>query len=215
MPNELWTPTVGTKGLDRSATIADAAPELFAQGFRFAIRTLGLPGGSVGTLTQEEIAAIHAAGIALGASQVIRSSGFTDAQGTADGAFAASEAKRLGFPTASVLWFDLEGTYGGEAAQSLITFINNWAAAVVGAGYLAGLYNGPEHVLNGFQISGLPQFHAFWQAGALVPQVARGYQIYQLLPANTVITGVNGRVNIDVDVVQTDFKNGAPSFWAP
>jgi hypothetical protein len=204
----LWTPSAGTKGLDRSDTIANAAQALFDQGFRFAIRTVGLPGGSPGTIKSDEVTAVHSAGIALGISQVIRHAGFSDAQGTQDGTVAASEASALGFPSGGLIWFDLEGERG-VASQSLITFLNNWAAAVVDAGYLAGLYNGPQSVLTGHDISALPQFHAYWQAAALVPQVARGYQIYQLLPSNTFVAGIN----IDIDVVQTDFDGSSPSFW--
>jgi len=206
----IWRPSTGTKGLDRSLSIATAAPELFAQGFRFAIRTLGLPGGSVGTLSAGEVTKVHQAGLALGAYQVIRKTGFTSAQGTTDGAFAATEAKALGFPAGSTLWFDLEGEHD-VSADALASFVNHWAGAVKAAGYAPGLYNGPQSILTGAQISGLPDFHAYWQAGALVPPVARGYQIYQLLPANLTVGGVN----IDVDVVQTDFKGDSPSFWLP
>ncbi|TKD09803.1 glycoside hydrolase domain-containing protein [Polyangium fumosum] len=201
---------VGSVGIDRSATIAPQAAELFSLGYRFAIRNVGLPGGSTnGVLTESEAQTILGAGLALGLYQTYRNTGVTAAQGLTDGEFIADQAQSFGFPIGQgmALWCDLEGTFD-VPAETLIQYLTNWTVAVTNLGYVPGLYNGPQSLLSASQVGALP-FKAFWQAASLVPAVPDGYQMYQLNPANTMVAGIN----VDMDVVQQDFGGGWPTFW--
>jgi hypothetical protein len=200
----------GTVGVDRTATIAPQASQLYALGYRFAFRTLGLSDSTEGILTASEVAAIFKAGLALGLFQNYRNKGITADQGTADGQFAANKAIELGAPKDKglVLWYDLEGTFG-VSTQTMLDYLDNWANAVITAGFAPGLYNGPQELLSGSQISSLPNYHAYWQAAAQVSSPQRGYQVYQLNPQNYMVAGIN----VDVDVVQPDFDGDFATFW--
>jgi hypothetical protein len=204
-----WTPPTGTVGFDTSAPIdATQSAALFAAGYRFAIRMIGLESGASWALTAAEASLIRGAGLSLGVVQTYRNASFTADQGTTDGASAASQAQTIGVPQGVNLWCDVEGTYD-VTASVLVAYLNNWAEAVTGAGYRPGLYNGPEALLSGAQVTDLA-FQSYWQAGALVPQADRGYQLIQLYPPNTVVCGVD----IDIDVAQEDFESGTSTFWA-
>src|SRR5262245_880754 len=142
--SSLWTPPAGTMGLDRSATIASQAASLLEMGYQFAIRTVGLASLSDGVLTASEVSAILESGMALGIYQTFSSDpGYIQSagQGTTDGAFAAKQASALGAPPGLVLWYDFEVNYH-TAASTMEGYLNNWAAAVTGAGYVAGMYVG-------------------------------------------------------------------------
>lgn len=215
---KLITPPPGTVGLDRSDTIASTAASLYAEGYRFAFRTLSLADTvNAGVLTVEEAVAIFAAGLMIGLYQRFRTTGITPEQGTRDGQAAANQAKSLGAPSKMVLWCDLEGANFTDpdgnkiSSATMIQYLNNWAAAVIAGGYAAGLYNGPQNLVSGADLSALPNYHAYWQAAAQVPTISRGYQVLQLNPANYVPPGMS--VNIDIDVVQEDFRGDSLAFW--
>ncbi len=216
----LWTPPAGTVGLDRSDTIATKASALYDLGYRFAIRTVGLRSTSPGVLTASEVSAILDSGMALGIYQVydmnknyIQSA----SQGTNDGQYAASQAAALGAPPGLVIWYDFEVTY--SCSQQVMTdYLNNWAAAVTGAGFAAGMYIGGQNLLPSTTLSNLPQFHSYWMAAAAINNpggIARGFQMYQLLPYSTTtpIEIIAAGINIDGDVVQTDKKGSLPTLW--
>jgi len=221
-PDGLVSLPAGTLGLDRSLSIGPEAAALFGDGYRFALRNVNLPGhGDTGVLTSEEVAQIRAAGLALGLYQTFRQHGVTPDQGTADGQLIADAARSLGFPPGVTLWCDLEssaelhGTFfdpDGEpvSAQTMIAYLESWARVVTTAGYGAGLYNGPQALLSGAELSSLSLFSAFWRAESGVPDPDAGYQLKQQ-HANKVVSGVN----IDEDVVERDARGVLPVFWMP
>lgn len=210
----------GTLGLDRGASIGPQAAALYGCGYRFAIRIVNLPThGTNGALTAEEAKQILASGLGLALFQIYRIHGITTAQGTADGQFAAQTASGIGFPKGALLWCDLESSAecGGQffapdgsrvSAQTMSTYLANWASAVTSAGYQAGLYNGPQALLTGEHLSALPGFTAFWKAAASVPTPTHGYQLGQRNP-NKMVDGIN----IDENVAEADAKGQLPLFW--
>ncbi len=203
-----WQPPTGTVGFDTSAPLdAQQAAALFTAGYRFAIRMIGLLPDASWALTAAEATLIRDAGLALGVVQIYRNGTFTAAQGTTDGNSAAAQAQAIGFPAGVNVWCDLEGNYEVTAA-TLTQYLDNWSAAVAAAGYLPGLYNGPESVLSGAQVTSL-SFQHYWQAAALVPPVTVGYQLLQLCPANILVGGAD----IDVDVAQLDFEGRSATLW--
>ncbi len=217
--SELWTPAVGTIGFDTSASLSSSqGTQLRGLGYQFAIRAVGLDGNSPPSwaLTASEAGALRAAGLGIGIYQTYRNSGITAQQGTDDGNAAVEQAGNIGYPAGAVLWCDLEGSYS-VSADTLIDYLNNWAVAVSGAGYVPGIYCGPQSVLSGQQLYSNLKFQHYWMSAANVPDIpTRGYQMYQLLPYLSSMRGgfpVAGTA-IDVDIVASDHEGGMPIFWA-
>lgn len=208
----LWTPPPPTVGFDTSARLSLVqAVQLAAAGYRFALRYVLAPHAAVmeDPITVAEADALRAAGLAVGLLQGFQqASQINGPDGIRDGNAAASEALAVGYPVGATLWCDLEGRFG--SAQPLIDYLNNWGRQVKAAGFIPGLYNGPQNVLNAAQIQALI-FPAYWCPGAKVPKPARGYQLFQMLPASIPAPGTA----IDVDVVERDARGDLPVFWGP
>lgn len=220
---QIVTFPTGTLGVDKTgAPISQAAAtQLQALGYRFALRSIGVPTSPTsqgGMLTASEIQGLWAANMAVSVFQLnFLQTTISSAQGTADGQYLAEQAQSLGLPSSAAaaftLWFDLEGPMNGASASALTDYLNSWGSAVNKAGYGAGLYVGNNSALTTTTISDLPAFHAYWQAGQLLytGMPARGYQMYQLYPADLTIAGIG----VDVDVLQSDFQNARTPFWGP
>ncbi len=205
---------VGMLGFDTSGAIPTAsnAQAMAALGYRFAFRYVLVQGGLVPKpLTANEAAYLRAAGISIGIIQAIpAASQMTATNGTRDGAYAAAQAKTLGYPPGAVLWFDFEGS-GFPPDSVLISYLNNWCLAVQSAGYPSGLYNGPQNALTGAQIQALV-FPHYWKADSMTNDPSRGYQVKQLTGSMNVPASGTA---IDVDIVTLDNKGDLPTFWAP
>jgi hypothetical protein len=220
--SSLWTPPAGTLGLDRSAAIAANAQALVGLGYQFAIRTVGInpPTSGNGGLTQSEVSAVLGAGMAIGIYQMLNTNKNaigSSGQGTMDAQAFLTQVQALDAPPGMTLWYDFEVNYscGGPTMQQ---YLNNWAAKIVSDGYLAGLYVGGETIVSTTTLSDLPDFHAYWMAAAAISNptgIARGYQMYQLLPYYTGTPGtiLADGINIDGDVVQKDNEGDLPVFW--
>ncbi len=217
--SELWTPAVGTIGFDTSAPLSSAqGTELRGLGYQFAIRAVGLSADPAPSwaLSADEASALRAAGLGVGIYQSYRNTGITAQQGTDDGNGAVKQANSIGYPAGAVLWCDLEGSYS-VSSDTLIAYLNNWWTAVSGAGYLPGIYCGPQSILSGQQLYSSLEFQHYWMSAANVPDIpTRGYQMYQLLPYLSSMRGgfpVAGTA-IDVDIVASDHEGGMPIFWS-
>lgn len=218
--SDLWTPAVGTIGFDTSAALSsEQGTELAGLGYQFAIRAVGLsadppPSWALGA---SEANALREAGLGIGIYQTFRNSGITADQGTADGNAAAAQAGNVGYPAGAVLFCDFEGSYD-VTSSVLIDYFNNWWTAVSGAGYLPGIYVGPQSILTGQELYSDLKFQHYWMSAANVPAIpTRGYQMYQLLPyLSSMRSGfpVAGTL-IDVDITASDSEGGMPVFWAP
>ena len=208
----LYSPPVGTLGVDTSGSVNEAqAQALKARGFRFVVRSLTVPDGSIHpkAVTAAEVTLIHAAGLALGFYQMFQTVTLTPAQGTKDGQSAAMQARALGAPSGMTIYGDSEGQVH-ESAANEVAYWNAWAAAIKAGGYVAGMYVGPGPRMTGPQIGALPDVHSYWMAGSIVPTpTPRGFAMFQLNPPNQVIAGQA----FDIDCTQVDFSGGAPAFW--
>lgn len=213
----------GTVGVDKTgASISEAnATELYGLGYRFALRSIGVPTSvesQEGALTAAEIQDLWAGGLAVSVFQLNFFQTTIDAeQGTADGDYLVEQANALGLPGDAnppfTLWFDLEGAMQDASAEELEGYLNAWAKAVTSQGYGAGLYVGNNGTLTTADISNLPDFHAYWQCGGYlyVGMPQRGYQMYQLYPFGVTIADIP----VDIDVVQSDFQDCQVPFWGP
>ena len=196
----------GLLGFDSNTVItAAAAQNFFAQGYRFCLRYLSRGPESPSDLSAAEAEVILQSGLALMAVQHVRKAGWqpTGALGQQDGQDAAQNASDVGFPPGVSIWCDLEGVQAGTDAQNVIDYCNSWCIALDSAGYIPGLYVGFGSGLNEQQLFDL-NFQHYWRSQSNVPNVgSRGYQMIQLYPE----VKVNG-IGIDIDVTQSDFKNG-------
>lgn len=95
----------------------------------------------------------------------------------------------------------------GTASQDVIDYCNSWFTAVDETGYRPGLYVGFGSGLNEQQLFDL-KFQHYWRSQSNVPNVgSRGYQMIQLFPEV-----IRNGIGIDINVTQSDFKNGQPQW---
>jgi hypothetical protein len=196
----------GAKGFDADTIItAQLAEDFVKNRYQFCARYLSLgEGQNPGDLSNAEAATILGSGLALIAVQHVNAYGWTPtaALGTTHGSNAASNAKSISLPQGMNLWCDLEGVATGTTAEAVISYCTAWYNAVAAAGYIPGLYVGPNAVLDGQQLYDLP-FQHYWKSASIVPDIpVRGYQLVQ----GQTITECG--ISIDPDTTQTDAEGG-------
>jgi hypothetical protein len=204
--------TAGAQGFDTDTVVtAAAAEELRAAGFTFCLRYLSrAEGQGGGDLTPAEAARILGAGLALMAVQHVSRRGWVPSVelGRSYGRNAALNATEVGFPPGVNVWLDLEGVLGSVAAEEVIGYCNAWSGEVEAAGYVSGLYVGPEAVLGGNDLYWRLRTRHYWRSAARVPRIPhRGYQMFQAL-APSPIAGIA----IDRNVVKPD-NFGCAALW--
>ena len=212
-------PTGGSHGLDTDTVLtAETAAAFASQGYQFALRYISLSSPQhPGDLTTEEAEAILGAGLALGVVQHVRRDGWapTAEMGTQDGQCAAANAEQIGLPTGMLIWQDLEGVVSGTAdsptASDVIGYCNAWYDAVEAAGYVPGLYVGPQSILTANQLFYDLKTSHYWKSASRVPEVpVRGFQMFQSIVPDP----VNG-VSIDADITRADDEGDQATFLYP
>lgn len=211
LPGNVQGAPSGMIGFDADTTInSDVAQQFYNGGYRFCLRYLSLGAAeSSGDLIAEEAADILNSGLALMPVQHVREAGWqpSDNLGTEDGTNAGNHASSIGFPAGVNVWCDLEGVNSGATAQDVIDYCNAWYDAVSAAGYIPGLYVGPNAILSGEQLSDLKVQH-YWKSASKVPDLpGRGYQMIQTFVGNPVYG-----IGIDKDETQTD-NDGGQAQW--
>jgi hypothetical protein len=74
-----------------------------------------------------------------------------------------SQLKALGIPAGATVWLDLEGQKAwGTDPKVLTAKIEAWAAKIVAAGYVAGLYVGAPQPLTGAELYALKGITRYW-----------------------------------------------------
>jgi hypothetical protein len=199
---KLVTISVGSVGVDTDTPLtATLATALANQKVDFVVRYLG-------SITSAELSAIQSAGIGVSLVTYSRGPGWmpTAVMGASDGATDVSRLQALGVPPGTLLWIDLEGSGGTEPDTA--AWVNARSAAIVAAGYVAGLYVGSGCVLNSAQLYALPDITRYWRAfneGIPTPQC--GFCQMQLFPPNQMVSVIE----VDFDVVQEDYENRLPT----
>jgi Domain of unknown function (DUF1906) len=207
--------TSGAQGFDTDTIVtAAAAQQLRSAGFSFCLRYLSRAlGQSSGDLTQAEATRILDAGLALMAVQHVSRRGWvpTAELGTTYGQNAASNAAEVGFPPGVNIWLDLEGVLSSVSSEDVIGYCNAWSGEVEAAGYVSGVYVGPEAVLSGNDLYWRLRTKHYWRSAAEVPEIPhRGYQMFQAL-APSPIAGIA----IDRNVSKDDNFGDAALWLAP
>lgn len=163
----------------------------------------------LGGLSAVELKTILASGLKLGLVTFSRAAGWipTAELGAQDAAKDLLHLAELGIPKGARVWLDLEGSGGGQQASW------DWAdarsAAIVAAGYKAGLYVGGGGMIDAQHLYSLPHIDGYWKSLSHVPEPQCGWCMIQLYKSITI-----GSVYVDVNVVQYDYKDRLPSFLA-
>jgi hypothetical protein len=203
----------GIQGFDTSKLTSAGAQALRQAGFDFSLRYPSRADQEpAGDLTRDEAAAILGAGLALMPVQHAAPEGWEPGAdlGTTNGRNAVANAKIVDFPTGINLWLDLERVATDAAVQDVIDYCNAWFAEVDGAGFISGLYVGPQAILNSHQLSEQLRTKHYWKAASIVPPVEkRGYQMVQSLHPK--VAGVD----IDSDVTMNDAFGDAVRWLDP
>lgn len=169
-------------GFDRDSPLdAATAKARFAGGDRFCLRYLSLLGERSSDLTTAEAEVILAAGLALMPVQHVDAYGWSPTQtlGETHGRSAAANAQAVGFPPGVCVWVDVEGVSPGAAVADVVAYCLAWYAVVDAAGYVPGLYVGPNSGLTGAALTGLPFAHYWRSASRGLPEPERGFQLLQ------------------------------------
>jgi hypothetical protein len=193
---------VGSRGADMVTVLTSStAAGLKALGYDFVVRYLG-------GLSFTELSEILSAGLGCQLVTYSRAPGWlpTAAMGASDGANDVAQLKALGVPEGVLLWIDLEGS--GDDATDTAGWVEARAAAIVAAGYVAGLYVGSGCVLDGPQLYALGSVTRYWRAyNAGIPEPdPAGFCQYQLFPGEMTVGGVL----VDIDFAQQDYKGRVP-----
>ncbi len=216
--NSVRTFSIGTVGVDKTGAVITTAvaTNLVGLGYKFALRDIGVYGNASsqgGQLGATELTNLLNAGLSVSVFQInFKQTVFSATTGKQDADYLVEQLVKMAFPQTNTftVWFDLEGSMGGNRTN-LLNYVNAWSSEIVANKFAAGMYTGSNSPLSGSDISGLANFHAYWQAGQWLDYAmpARGYQMYQLYPAAQNIGGTL----VDVDVVQHDFQGGITPFW--
>jgi len=199
--------SVGQVGVDCDTVLdSSSAPALKAAGLFFVVRYLG-------SLSAAELSTILAAGLAVQLVTFSRAPGWTPSAelGTQDGATDVQQLATLSVPQGVTVWIDLEGVNPAtpNAAAAVMAYVEARAAALVAAGYVAGLYVGAGSLLTGASLYKLTGVTRYWQAfNQGIPEVATcGYCQEQLYPPDQTISGIE----VDYDVVSSDYLGRYPT----
>jgi hypothetical protein len=198
-------------GFDTVAKLTGpTARRLASAGLSFAGRYVALRAPGAGDLDASELEEVTNAGLGVMPIQYARTGGWSADSGRTDGAAAARNALAVGVPPEATLWCDLEGRIPG--AEAAIAYATNWHAAATEAGIAdPGLYVGAGIPLTSEQLFHDLPFRRYWRSLSQVPNVdVRGYQLIQLFPDDVVVAGVR----VDLDVVQSDYRQNRPVWVA-
>jgi hypothetical protein len=181
LPGTIQQAAAGLSGFDVNSILSAAnAQGLKNAGYDFCIRYVPRTAAlAAGNLTNAEALNILNAGLALMAVQHVANEGWvpTEDLGKAYGSYAATYASEIvGLPQGMNIWLDLEGVNTNTAAADVIAYCQAWYHAVIGAGYVPGIYVGWHTILTSQQLYSKLSFKHYWRAYN-GPQVAtRGFQ---------------------------------------
>lgn len=131
-------------GFDRNDYPGDAAMAALRKTFSFTGYWLGPPAGEKGNSWHGKRTLLESQGFGLlllysaPDSRHLRSKALAVKLGTADGARAASSAKREGFPSNAIVFLDIEE--GGRLTDSYHAYIGAFVEELAKAGFRAGVY---------------------------------------------------------------------------
>jgi Domain of unknown function (DUF1906) len=175
----------------------DTVATLTAANFAALAPRVSWRAGYIERITEAELAAQLAAGIAL--LPVTFALDF-------DSATTIARLAALGVPRGVTVFVDVEGA--NLDAASLVASINTWARALRVAGYDPGIYVGAGCPLTSDQLYGDLDVDRYWHSCSRVPSPnVRGDCVRQLRPNDVSPAGVD----VDVDIIETDYLGDTPT----
>jgi hypothetical protein len=189
---------------------------LAGQGYGFGCRYVPLAGQSptsYGVIQKTELDVALAAKFGMMFVQFARSSGWSAAQGLADGKAAAAYLLSLGVPNTVCLWLDLDVTPNGAVA---IDYTNGWYEGTIEEGWSAkagGIYCEPGVPLNAEQRYANLNLHRYWATAANDPNrfpAHRGCQLVQAWESSRGEFFPEPGLVIDAGLAQLDWFGDAP-----
>ena len=197
--------------VDTSAKVGPSvAAAVKAKGYLGIVRYVPHVGAAgKADITASETETILGTGLGLLLVQHVRVSPWDPAKysGHDDGMAAASRALGIDYPLAAHIFCDLEGpAAGGDCRVHAIDYANDWADAVVAAGYRAGCYVGYGLPLSPQELYLLHRMTSYWSDAGTRQVAVRGFAMKQ--KPQITIAGVP----FDPDVVSLDHKGETP-FW--
>jgi hypothetical protein len=192
------TATVGARVVD--------CVTLLTNGVATAMSDSGVDGAFqyLGSVTPTSLAGLMVAGLAF--MPVTYADRF-------DGASTVAELRVLSIPRGVTVWLDVEGVTG-VSSVSLIQQINDWAQAVLAAGWEPGLYVGAGSVLTSaelYQLKVVRYWHGMSRVVDRNGEVAEpmcGWCCHQLFDTQQL-----AGVPVDYNFVQKDWSGRLPT-WA-
>jgi hypothetical protein len=158
----------------------------------------------LGTVTAQGVADITGAG--LGFMPGTYAAAF-------NGPAAVAECQSLGLTPGCTVWLDVEGIGPTVTIPSLKQQINDWAAAISGAGFQPGMYVGSNAQLTSLELYQLDVVR-YWHSlsrildrNGMLAEPACGFCVHQLYPTVT-----RCGVSVDLDFVQQDYQGRLPSW---
>ena len=213
MPTAAVTPvpTYGLKTLSVQTRVIDAATPLDAHSAG-VLKSVGIQAvvQYAPAMDRTRLAAILSTGLAL-----MLIGGYADKPdtwspsgdlGRTEGQTSVLRARTCSYQQGAVLWCDIETPNLAATAQDILDYGNSWAAEVIAAGYLPGVYVGSNVRLTAQQLYSM-KFVRYWRAGCVgIPEPSCGWAMIQLSPLDQVLQGIG----VDYDIVQGDEKGRYP-----
>ncbi|HEY4303193.1 MAG TPA: glycoside hydrolase domain-containing protein [Gemmatimonadaceae bacterium] len=164
----VFTGVRGVRGFDADVAITPKIAAAFSEhGYRFCVRYVRRETFHDQDLTAAEAQGILDAGLAFMAVQHVKSESSwvpTLASGQSNGAVAGEEAAKIGIPSGTTVWCDLEGVATTTPADDVATYCNAWHQQVASAGFVPGLYVGWHAGLTPAQLYSSLRFSHYWAA---------------------------------------------------
>lgn len=192
---------VGARGVDTVVSLdAPKSKTLKGAGIDFAMQYLG-------TVSPSGIDAILNAGLAF--MPITYANRYNGPQ-------AVTQLKTLALPVGCTVWLDVEDEMEVPITE-LKSKINNWATAILNAGYMPGMYVGagvPLTSLELYQLKVVRYWHSVSRVtdrnGSLA-EPGCGWVMHQLHPPN-LKSWRDIDVIVDLDIIQHDYRGRLPSW---
>lgn len=194
------------RGFDASEKVTRTqSSQLWALGYRWCCRYVPLPGvKSDRDIDAAELDLLVGQGFDVSLVQHTRFPGWLPSMhsGFVDASTAIQFSLKVGFPLSAHIFLDLEGISGGALDAS--RFAEDWAQAVVDAGYRAGVYCGYGSPLDADDLWLLHNVDCYWSDAGHRIVKNRGVAISQGI--EHVVAGLE----IDEDTLAPDLLGGMP-----
>lgn len=195
--------TFPAMGFDTVSAFDDTqAAEFYRRGFRYHM-------GYLGSMTPERLAIGFRNGLAFIPVTFSRAPDWPGATpsielGQEDGNTDVAHLRELGIPLAATVITDLEGA---PSRGNLAGWLDARSHVQSVALYDPGLYVGSGAGMSGQQLYLRPYIHNYMKSLSTVPEPVCGWNIIQLYKTVTIAD-----VEVDVQVIQYDYKNRLPSW---